>query len=169
MRWWGIFWGLPLVRTSWISRAQTQLPTEPHLLILHLFAEMNTRLLVSQEPESHFLIASLISLQLVFHFVAGKNTKQKQNASLILYQLYFFWPDHSGKHYKALRACVLHSKWVSLCLGSGKRLHTCLVRVSKYLWTWMHIHACAYSCTCFSLCGPVYLCLYIYVWISQNS
>lgn len=44
---------------------------------------------VPQEPASDFLTALFIPLQLIFHFVAEKNTKQKQNGVLNLLPIVF--------------------------------------------------------------------------------
>ena len=72
----------PLLRISWILRAQILLPTEPNVLILD-FVEMDSRPCTLQEAASYFLTASFIQLQLIFHFVAEKNTEQNPPHSII--------------------------------------------------------------------------------------
>ena len=108
--WWG-FHEFPGQRSGF--------PAEPNLLILLVLAEMNARSMLPQEPASYFLTAYLISLQLIFHFIAkwGNTKSRSKNTSSILYQLYFFSPDHLGKQCEAPRCVCAHT--AVLCLPSG--------------------------------------------------
>ena len=117
--WWG-FHEFPGQRSGF--------PTEPNLLILLVLAEMNARSMLPQEPASYFLTASLISLQLIFHFIArlGKTESRSKNTSSILYQLCFFSPDHLGTVWGPQVCVCPHSSCVS-AFRSWRSTHMLLI------------------------------------------
>lgn len=126
-------------------------------------------LLVPQKSASYFLTASLISFQLIFHFIARQRKKsnpqsRSQNAFSVLYQLYFFGPDHLGKPYKAPQ-CVYTQ--VLVCLhGVGEWWHACHLSASKNLCTWVRAHTCAQCCIMLSAC--VALSAYVFLIMREN-
>lgn len=108
-----------------------------------------------------------------FHSRGKKHKAEAKNASSILYQLYFFWPDHLGKQDEAPKrvcvcgvcACVCTQQLCVCMLGSGKCSHACHLRASKYLCTWVHACACTHSCIGVSMCG---LCAYVIIFVCEN-